>query len=776
MERRVKFHTNQQGLAEDHNQAQEYVQRSLDNIIFDAITSGSAFSGFDTTSANALSVSVATGRLYREGRVYTTEAETTVDLMALLPLVSKKIVAIVVGGTIAETLETPVKFLTDSTTRATQVQTVARQIHRSAVVQTVSGVESATPQKPTVSSDLLTLAWVTLSTAGVDSIEMNTDGRIDSVIGNALRLDTLESWRVSIGQRIDTLASDMAALAFRVQQRSGREIVDALAADVVILKEALELEDGYSGYGADRYLDSRESDTDDPDYLAKIEEGVRFPDVAADENAMALFQGVNPQLNVHADGLVLPAYEEIVRLSIDHQTDQMAVNQYASQTINSSTLTRSRRRQRYGEPLIVCANNQFWHSGKLDWQKGIFERNGETFEVLGEMTKGSYYLGNGYRAGGYNAPPHGILRLRRYWEDRVETAYWDRLSEVSSDVGSMVANTFLVSQDAWITSLNIGITQVAVAGDVTVLLCDTVYGKPDTSKVYARTTVAQADLQTWPNWTNFPIEPTFVQNGRRYALVLITQGAHYIATSNGAEYSMGTLFYSTDGDFFSGDLSKDICFQVKTARFQSTRTEVELDALSLSGGIVGIDIQEDIVVPAGTELFYEVQESGQSTWHTVDAVTSGHSPLANLPPLLRMRAVMIHTQDVAPGIDLANSLVGVNRPGVGFVHISENLMLPAASQSIKVIVDIGAFNPANHTLSCTLDDVTNNVIGIAPSATTDEEIGDGDDDNHKRIRRTYVWTASEITTATSEFKIRFTGATTSALDLFLLEQRIHLSF
>ena len=86
--------------------------------------------------------------------------------------------------------------------------------------------------------------------------------------------------------------------------------------------------------------------------------------------------------------------------------------------------------------------------------------------------------------------------------------------------------------------------------------------------------------------TPVPIVPTYLKSGRRYAIVLVTTGDHYVAmtnTDNGVV--QGTFFVSTDGAFFAGNLVDDMKMRLYYAKFSASRVVVELTPLQLAGGI-----------------------------------------------------------------------------------------------------------------------------------------------------------------------------------------------
>ena len=84
----------------------------------------------------------------------------------------------------------------------------------------------------------------------------------------------------------------------------------------------------------------------------------------------------------------------------------------------------------------------------------------------------------------------------------------------------------------------------------------------------------------------------FLGKGRRYAIVLISSGAHFVATVANNKFAQGTLFYSTDGAFVQGDLFTDLAFETEFALFAAPIVTVQLQALELAGG--------NVPVPAGS--------------------------------------------------------------------------------------------------------------------------------------------------------------------------------
>jgi hypothetical protein len=131
--------------------------------------------------------------------------------------------------------------------------------------------------------------------------------------------------------------------------------------------------------------------------------------------------------------------------------------------------------------------------------------------------------------------------------------------------------------------------------------------------VIARSTLAAGAIVVSPQGNPLPTKigflPTYLRKGR-YAILLITAGNHFVWTIQNSNFISGTLFYSTDGSWFQGDITKDICFEAQFCNFRANQTAVQLQALQLQNGIAAIDINADAIVPEGCRLFYEVQVAG----------------------------------------------------------------------------------------------------------------------------------------------------------------------
>lgn len=770
MEKMIIYRDRQEVQAGDHNAVQAFTRAAIDRVVREGLTDEKKFTGFLVAKTGATTVQIAPGAYYVNGEIYARESAHDIDFIGALPLTTQKIAAVALASANIETDLQPRDFLVDVETGETEPDTVAMEARRQASFNVIYGNENAAPQRPTVGSDTIVVAWVTLTTTGVQSIERATENELMSAKRLAQRATDLEIWRAEAGERITTLGSDLTALASAIGGMASSSLFARLFADVASIKESLDLEDGYSGYAADHFLalDQSDSNPSEVGYSAKVEEGLRFADDNASATALTLFNPLDPSVKLAANGLLLPKYTEVRRVSVDKFYQQLSLSQYQFQTHSFKIRQMSASRLRFGLARTVCNNSEFWKTGKFDYKTGIFTAlDGRTYQALDTSFDRSFTNSKAK-----------FIRLQEFWYD-VETEYYEeRVTTDYAVSGALVAQTFLNTQHGWLTSIDLAFTQVGATGNVHVLVTKTKDGKPDPAAVVGETTINVAslvkgtDFAASDQWTRVPIIPIALAAGERYAIVLVTGGDHFVGLASGEQYAAGTLFYSTDGAFLQGDLTLDMLFRLNFAQFAASRLEVDLGSLNLSGGINDIDIAAEGVQPDGTQLFYEIRPEGSGVWQSLSG--PGANPFAGLPALVHMRAVFIGTKDVMPAIRLVGSKVKVSRPRTSLLHFTDAIALPSATRSIKVMVILDHFREANHDFSVRINDLTNGVSNIAAGSVTDEILST--DGTYARIRRTFEWTAAQLATATSSIVIKSIGACTAATEIYHVEKRAYLSF
>lgn len=745
MRNQVIIRPRQQLLDADLNNFQGFTRESFDEALRDGLGTAKRYTGFLAEKIGPAEIRVAPGLLYLGGPVHGKAVDTNFDTIGQLPVAAKKKAAIVGWGTETETDVERRNFRTDVTTNTVEPQDVAVRRARVANIDIVYGQESASPQLPPVDPGYVTIATVDLSTTGVDSVVMNPAAALKSTQDLHTLLKILDDWRAIAEPLLSTLRTDLAALAARLRQLAGIDVLNSLVYDVALLKERAGVDEDAVNYGADHYLIPDEIDLLHAQSDCRVEEGLRFNWDGVAEQALALFNPLDPLAKVDAGtGQLLPKYTEHVRLAVTGFAGDVSMSQYASQQIDYVQREVARRRIRYGDSRKVCTNNSWWRSGSYNPANHIFTRDGEQFEVLNpEIAQIN----------------HRRVRLRKFWVDEWTEHYWEPVVTEYSVNGALVAQTALNAQGGWYLGSTIQLTQVAADGDITMLLCETLNGAPDVSKVIASVTVPVADLKTYPEKTRFGVPPVYLERGKRYARVFVTQGDHRIALADRNAYLQGSFFVSTDGAYLIGDLEKDVLFEDLYAKFVNPRSAIEFTTVSLAGGVTDLDLLAEQLVPDGTTLAIEVQPEGQTVWTPLDRV-EGNSVLYNKPALVRLRAIFLGTSDDQPMIKLTGSRLRATRSKAAFTGVSEVINLGAASDTIAVTSYLEHFDEAKH--DCTLALIDPGDVEIAASVIEDSNADRG-------IRRKATFS---LGAAIGSFRIKHTGTAVSDRELYHLNETV----
>lgn len=722
MEKQVIFRDRQELQSADLNAIGAYASGALQHLTQDAIAATLHFTGGVVTAKSATEIDVASLRFYNDGKVYASEQTETLNLFQYLPLVTKKVVAVVVWGEETDTDVEPRDFLIDLTTGATQPQAVAMTRMRTANINLLPGTESADPQPPVIQTGTLVIAYVYLAPTGIERIEIAERSRLPNLGNHEQRIFEQESWRALAEPRISSIATDLAGLAKKTDNLVARNTVIELANDVARLKAKVNLPTAYASYESDYFGDASKTDTNGLGFAALTKNGLLFPVAAQATVGLQLFNPYDAAIARAANDLVLPAYTSKPRIQTQGYAGDLSISQYQVQTQTLKAYTTTVWDYHYGwnwNYYYGWYNSWWWNYYGYDW---------------------SWYAYYGYQT------------------SHTETHY--QLENVTTSYnGAIIGQTFLVANAMWLTKVGLQFTQVGASGDVMVAICETDGGKPDLLKTVTKVTLSRGDILKYPTETEIPVPPVLLDAGKRYALVLITQGDHRVATVSGNDYTQGTLFFGTDGDYFTGDLTKDLMFSLYAAQFAQPRVEVMLGSVSLAGGLSDLSISAPQVVPKGCELRYEIQVGGK--WYPLG---DSAMRLSTLPDIVPLRVVLLGTSDLAPAFQLApNAIVG-SRPGTSLVHWSTTRTLASASTSITVQVVVAQWDQANHTLTCELK---SGGTTYTPVTTVAKDEPDG---QAKRI--TYTFAPNP---GISTYQIKLVGNRTPASQPFVIAERTDIA-
>lgn len=753
MERQVIFRDRQELQPADLNNIEAFGDESLRNVMADAITSERQIVGMAVTQKSATEIEIAPGRLYDgpSGKVFALRDAQDESIFSQLPIADEKWLAVSVIGQEIETDVQPRDFLIDLQSGQTQPEAVPMELRRNAVVSITAGVESSTPQKPAAPTGYTLLAYIRLNTSGIQEIELSEVFALPNLQRVNARVDSVESWRDVAEPSISTLRSDVSNLAAEINDPVNKDQFVEVAGDVALLKEQAEVNTGASSYGADYFLNEDASDTADLTYYARVDEGIRFPFDGETELVPTLFNPYDSGVRKFG-GFILPEFQGVTRMRTDRATfsGELSIADYQVQSHNFKKRTRTRKRVRYGPYRRVCTNSRWWKSGRYDVASGLFYKNGDVYEYDGlDVDQGNKKLLNGTK----------IIRIRKIWTDTVTEPYWSMNTTTTTYNGAQIAQTMLNSQSGWMNGITLYFTKKDSVGIVNVMICETENGLPKKDKTLSETQVEIADINLHPLGTvvRFP-EPVYLEAGKRYAIVLTTQGAHRLAVVSGTEYTEGTIFYSLDGEYYQGDFTKDLMFRANFCKFQNTRQAIQFNGLDLSGGIGDLDFLHEVVVPDATEFTMEYQKDG--VWYPVDESTADQ--LTGLPALLPLRAVFLGSSDLMPGFNMAGSVWRGARLATNFRHVSEERIIPVASTQIIVKTLLEGFDDTYHTFEAKLEIGGGEVIASSVVDTIE-------DTGIKRV------STFDLASSTTAYKVICEGTSSSALADFHVAFRIDVA-
>lgn len=747
MLRRVFIDTLQKVSSPNYQDFGNYPAFTFDNYTFDLFGPGKWYAGFNIADAGSGQILVGPGRIYVEGKGYYNDNDpgTPKNLLDLAPVNLARWVAVYVVPNEDKTNTKATTFLTDSNSRDTISRLAPQEVRRMAEVGIYGGAISADPVKPLIgelpAGNAVLVGWVYISGTGIGEIVRNPDGLAPSTVGNYQALKENAEWRARTDTSIAALDTNIKAIAKRISDIPSGFLVRTMAKDIAALKILANLPDNYSAYGADHFLDLTQTDTTSPDLLVNVEEGLRFPAAAVQDMQLGL-------LNVYDAGVVrsgdtlLPAYTEVTRFDNYYLGEAFQINQYFYMDVGFTQLNGVRYRFRTGPYYQLCTNWVWYYNGgagSYDALNNIIRLN--TGEAFMPADPDAYLNGLAVKAAG-GIESHYLFRAKSVFLDQfAEQNYMPQLASTGTISGSVIGQTWLNAQDGWMTGIKLPMALIGPTGALNVLLCETFEnGEPNFKKVIGRSTLERNDLYASfvANGGNVPFRyttPVAVKKGASYAHVLVTQGSHQCKVTRQNGFAQGSLFQCTDGRWAVADLERDLCFANLFCQFKSPRTVVQLQSLTLQGGILGVDVLAQMIQPAGTNIAFEGQFNGQ--W--VDLLTFKDPelhPLIGLPALVPFRAVFNGTTDNQPQLGVgAYSRVRTSRPQPNMRHVS-NVKTPKAPVNyVEIDTRIEAFDPAYHTAACKLRVGAGYNTLVAPTAVSDAP----DPNDPKAIIRTSVF-------------------------------------
>ena len=696
MSNRIIFSEAEIATPADFTAIGEAAQGAQDAISGGALGWPAHWARFTVASSESDTVTLTAGEMHEGEKVFAADEAIDVSLQSFKPIISsdERWVALILRGAeetanVIRAFETSEEPLTESTPVNQSTPKEARRVIEVVIQQ--GEIAPPPANRPTVAEHDCCVAFVRLTTEGIQEIVANESDRVKTVFEIEGRLVVVEARVNRLFQETEAIATDLSSVAARVAKLDNvRPLLKQVTRDVARTRQLLNFPEEARNYYFDQGLVPDFWDFGHASSLIRVDEGLRAQYASQAIHPLRVLDLTDPKTEIYDNRLVLPAYEETLRIESPLGSGRQDIANTVHTVTTAHRRTVRRTRIRHGETIFPCENT-------AGWEDIGSRRPGETFRVDGEE-----FVARGLSDDPWNDAPeaqdgHLNYAVQRVIRDTTRRTYVTYTTEEFGLNGAIYGQTFLCSQLMVATSIDLHFTRVGSTGDVIFALCEiNSAGSPEYDAVIARVTKPRAELAV-NSWVKFSFEPTLLEPGKRYAWFTVTSGNHQIAQNDGNQFTGGTKFVSSDGVWSQGSTTEDFSFRLYAAKFSRSRTVVPMEPITLDGGMTEIDMIYGGFEPDGTALVWEVKPTGSDEWIPMDA--RDPNPMANLPPLLQLRAVFIGTQDVAPMLDLSNySRVKAGRPRNDARAVSNELSLGFTTDGFQIIVNMDNYDPEIHTV------------------------------------------------------------------------------
>ncbi|WP_099864734.1 hypothetical protein [Pararhizobium haloflavum] len=728
-----------------------FAQEATDRLVNGAISYPAHWARFLVAKKAAFTVTVAPGEYYEQDVVYTLLTPTDMDLGALRPTVNGVVqwVALLIGG-IEEVIEESRAIQTQEVETGVLVQRQTPKIIRRAV-SIAPLAAKIFGQKPDVPAGACCIALVPMTTAGVeaDAIEPYDGHRVVPLAEVAARLAILEERVDRLRRDTDSIATDVSAIGQRLDALPPPDLFQMFGRDIARQNRQAGVDPLAGNYVFDCGLVDDFWDFDHPESYARRDHGLRFPFAAVSDSQLRLSEPDNDKIVVTPGGSLLPAYEEVVRIETPVGSGRERVANVVHSVTTATKHYRSHERTTYGPVEMVCENSLHWNEAALRDRE-----YGEVFKVAGQE----------YRIQGQSDIPwnatetaqrgHLGFDVQQVNKVRWTSSYTRYHTEEFGLNNAAYAQTFRSSQIFMATGIDLYLTAVDTGEEFTIALGKTrPDGSPATEAIIETGTVDGADLSL--GWQTVSFEPALIEQ-HPVAWTLATPGNNEIAKSDDNAFSLGTSFKITDGVYAQGFATVDYSFRVRGARFHQARTFIDFGPYELQGGIAGIDLVYQGLLPSGTDRVWAIKPLGATEWIPFD--DRPDSPLANLPASVRLGCWFVGTRDVQPCLQLdEGARVRCFRLANTMAFVSKEIDFGFATPRLSAVGHVDDFDPVRGTPSLAI--ILPNGTTVAPDTFTIEP-------DAERPRRSVVkatWEES-IPAPIASCRLKVGGTKQSALD------------
>ena len=335
--------------------------------------------------------------------------------------------------------------------------------------------------------------------------------------------------------------------------------------------------------------------------------------------------------------------------------------------------------------------------------------------------------------------------------------------------GSMVGQTFKATQPRVLLGFDIEVANpggTKTAAQPKLLLVRTEQGMPLFNQVIARGTLvdntnAANTSTTVTTAVQFDLErPVMLEAGKSYAIILIASAAWNVAYSANGD-GTGLLFYTQDGEYWSSDLQKDVCFAMRIADFGESTVSftVELKPLSLSGGIASLALTKALEAAPGSDIQVQVDINNNGNFTPISDMVN----MQTLPAYCPLRAHFTGTRYAMPILNTQVSKILYFRPGTNLRYISKDQTVKSREFDVRYpLYGYDANDPSNpiHVFDPKLKlvDGATPLAMLAPSSLIIEATADG--------KSTDFTAHFVIPAGVTKFRHWISGSTETAATLF----------
>lgn len=321
---------------------------------------------------------------------------------------------------------------------------------------------------------------------------------------------------------------------------------------------------------------------------------------------------------------------------------------------------------------------------------------------------------------------YGYYWYWRYYYRYYRSAYTYTYTIPGTPVsGSMTAQTFQVDTPKVLKGFELKTYAPGTykgAANPRVLLVETAYGAPVLDKVICNGSFRNDSNLSSTSSSSAGVSvqvdlehPVLLEANKSYAFIIVADSAwrtYYSANND----NTGGAFYTQDGQFWSSNLEKDLAYSLRLADFGSQAEHViELQPLSLSGGIASILLKVAAEVSSESELSFEVSINNQ--WQHIGII----SELESLPPYTPVRVIFKGNSDVMPMLNVEQSRITAFRPATNINYISK-MRENDGTGRINVTYEVTGFNDTYHTFDPRLKTTLGEIL---PTTLTRRESSDG---------------------------------------------------